>query len=140
MSAERWLRIAVLRCRSLFQSGRVERELDEELRDHVERQTAAYIEAGMTPANARTAALRALGGFEARKEEMRDAQGIGWVRNGLRDLRYGLRLLGRSPSFAVAAIGSLAVGIAANTAWFAAVDALMLKTLPVHDPGALAIV
>ena len=75
MTLDRLLQIVRLRLRSLVAGAAVDRELDEELRDHVERQVEAHIARGMTPEEARTLALRALGGVEQRKEEMRDARG-----------------------------------------------------------------
>ena len=139
MGPERWLRIALLRLRSMVRSGQVERELDDELRHHLDRQIAAHVARGLTPAEARTAALRAIGRVQARKEEMRDAQGISLLRDFARDLKYGVRVLARSPVFAVTSILSLGLGIGANTAMFTAVDALMLKRLPVREADALVL-
>src|SRR5262245_40986541 len=75
-----------------------------------------------------------------RTGDMRDAGGVGFLIDLLRDVRYGSRLLSRSPGFAAAAIVSLALGIGANTTMFAALDVMMLKRLPVADPGTLAFV
>lgn len=72
----RWLQVAVLRIRSLFRPGRAEQELNEELQFHVERLTEEHLAQGMPPAEARRAALRAMGGVEQFKEECRDARGV----------------------------------------------------------------
>ena len=110
-----------------------DRELDEELRDHVERQVDANIASGMTPEQARTAALRAIGGVEQRKEECRDTRGLGPFERIVADTRYAIRVLKRSPVFAVVAIASLAFGIGAFLAMFQLVDAIRLRALPVEN-------
>jgi hypothetical protein len=137
MSLDRWLRRLQLRLRSLISGARVDRELDEELQFHLDQQTDANIAAGMTPERARASALRAMGGVEQRKEECRDTRRVSWLIDGVRDLRHGARLLARSPLFAAAAILSLGIGIGANVAMFAIVDALLLKKLPVPNPDGL---
>ena len=91
----------------------------------------------MSPADAKAAALRAFGGIEQRKEEVRDTRRVSWLIDGVRDVRHGVRLLARSPMFAAAAILSLGIGIGANTAMFSVVDALLLKKLPVPQPDGL---
>ena len=111
MTLDRLRQIMRLRLRSLIAGASVDRELDEELQFHVDQQIAANLERGMTPAEARTAALRAIGGVEQRKEECRDARKVGWLVDAIRDLRHGVRLLVRSPLFAIVAILSLGVAI-----------------------------
>ena len=137
MTLDRLRRIVRLRLRSLFSGSTIDRELDEELRYHLEQQIESNVARGMTPEAARTSALRAIGGIEQRKEEMRDTRRVGWIIDAGRDLRHGLRLLARSPVFAVVAVVSLSVGIAANVSMFSVVDALLLKRLPVTDPERL---
>lgn len=137
MSIDRWSRRLRLRLRSLVSGGRVDRELDEELQFHLERQIDANIAAGMTAEGARHAALRSFGGVELRKEEVRDTRRVSWLVDGVRDLRHGVRLLARSPMFAVAAILSLGIGIGANVSMFSVVDALLLRKLPVPNPDGL---
>jgi putative ABC transport system permease protein len=133
----RHLRIIALRVRSLFAGTAVDRELDDELRDHVERQTEFNIAGGMTPDTARTAALRAIGGVDRRKEECRDARGVSVIENLLRDLRLAFRQLAKQPGFVFTAIVSLALGIGANTAIFQLLNAISLRSLPVRSPHEL---
>ncbi len=126
----RWLYKFPLRLRSLFKRSRVEHELSDELRFHLERLAEENVSRGMTPKEARFAALRELGGVEQIKEERRDMRKVNYLENFLQDVRYGLRVLGRNPGFASAAILTLALGIGATTAIFSIVDAVMLKPLP----------
>ncbi len=88
MRAEHWLYTIPLRVRSLFHRRQVERELDEEIQDHIERQTAANITAGMSHSDARVAAMRAFGGVERRKDEVRDTRGVSFIEDFLQDIRY----------------------------------------------------
>ena len=137
MTLDRLRHIVRLRWRSLFAADAVERDLDEELRDHVERQTAANIAAGMAPRDARAAALRAMAGLEQRKEECRDARRVWLVENLMRDTRFAARQLRKQPGFAFTAIASLALGIGANVAIFQLLTALSLRPLPVAAPHEL---
>src|SRR6185369_16880459 len=99
MRFERWVYTLPLRLRSLVRRGRVEGELDEELRYHLERQIEENVARGMSAEEARYAALRAMGGVEQHKEACRDARRVGVLEDLVRDLRYGLRMLARSPGF-----------------------------------------
>ncbi len=137
MTFDRLRRIVRLRLRSLVSGESVDRELEEELRYHLDRQIDANIARGMTPDAARTAALRAIGGIEQRKEECRDTRGISWIENVLRDLRLAMRQLRKQPGFTLTAVVSLALGIGANTAIFQLLNALSLRTLPVRAPHEL---
>ena len=130
-------RIITLRLRSLWRGADLDRELDDELRDHLDRQIDANIARGLTPDAARTAALRAMGGVEQRKEQMRDTRRVSLIENLLRDLRMALRQLRKQPGFTFTAIASLALGIGANTAIFQLLNALSLRTLPVRAPHEL---
>jgi predicted permease len=123
--------------RRLFQRARTERQLDAELRSHLERQIADYIAAGASPEEARRRARLEFGGLDQVKEECRDVGAARFIETLIQDLRYGVRQLRRSPGFTAVAVITLALGIGANTAIFSAIDAVMLKFLPVSHPEQL---
>ena len=133
----RHLRVIALRLRSLWRGADLDRDLDEELRDHVERQIDANVAAGMTHEQARRSALLAIGGVEQRKEEMRDARGVSAIEYLINDLRLAFRQLRQQPAFAATAVLSLALGIGANTAIFQLLNALAFRPLPVRAPHEL---
>ncbi len=126
-----------LRLRSLFHRDRVEGELDEELRFHIEALTRQKIERGMPPGLARSEALQQFGGVAQVQEECRDKLRTRWIEDFAADFRYALRLFAKSPGFAAVATLSLALGIGANTAIFTLVETVLLRELPVREPGAL---
>src|SRR5258708_40377049 len=99
MRFERWLYTVPLRIRSLFRRDDVERDLDDEIRDHIERQVAENVIAGMSQDEARAAAMRAFGGVELQKEVARDTRGISFVEHFTTDLRLAIRSLRRAPAF-----------------------------------------
>ena len=136
MRIERWLYTLPLRVRSLFHRDQVEQELDDEIRDHIERQTAANVVAGMTQGDARAAALRTFGGVELQKDSARDTRGVSVFENGMLDLRFAIRSLRRAPAFCIAVIFTLAAGIGVNAAMFGIVDRVVLSPPSgVHDPA-----
>ena len=123
--------------RRLLNKGRLESELDRELQFHLERHAADLVRDGLTEQEARRRARIALGGLEQVKEECREARGTLWLEATLADLRFALRTLRQSPVFAVAAAGTLALGIGANTAIFSVANAVFLRPLPYEHPERL---
>ena len=125
--------------RRLLHKTRVEQDMDEELRSYLETAVEQKMAAGLTREAAVRAARVEIGSLDAMKEGARD---IGWesaVETFWRDVRYALRMLRRSPGFTVVAVMTLALGIGANTAIFTLIDAVLLKSLPVRDPGGLVL-
>jgi predicted permease len=129
-----------LRLRAVFRRPTVEREIDDELRFHLERQADAYVRAGMSRADAERRARLDFGALEGVKDDYRDALGVRWLDDLRRDVRYAFRALRRSPAFATTAIVSIALGVGANTLVFSVVNTLVMRPLPVSDPDQLVFV
>jgi predicted permease len=118
---------------------KAEERMREEIDEHIALQAAENLRAGLSPAEARRAAILKFGAVEAVKESYRAERGMPFIETVLQDLRYALRMISRSPGFAIVAILTLALGIGANTAIFSVIDAVMMGSLPVRDPQELVL-
>jgi predicted permease len=132
-------RIFLSRCAALLRSKRLDNDLDEELRAHIDLAAQENMTRGMTPQQARTAAFRSLGGLTQTKERYRSQRGLPMLEQLNRDLRFGFRQLLRSPGFAITAILTLALGVGANTAIFTLIDSILLRSLPFPNQDRLVI-
>jgi predicted permease len=132
--ARRWLTLR-LRLRSILCRARLDRELDEELRFHLEHMIEEGVARGLSPEEARYAAMRAMGGLEQRKEEMRDMRRVHWWTDFFDDARYAIRTLRRSPGLTAFVALALGLGIGTPSAMYSMLDALIFRPYPVPHPG-----
>jgi putative ABC transport system permease protein len=126
----RWYYKLPLRLRSLFRKDRAELDLSDELQFHLQNQVDEFLARGMNPQQARRAALQSLGGVEQVKEECREMHRTNLIENFLQDVRFGFRMLRRSPGFTVLTILCLTFGIGANAAVFSWVEGILLRPYP----------
>lgn len=124
----------------LIRKRQLEADLEKEIQDHLDRQISDYRQAGLTQEAARRKALLTFGGVEQVREECRESRGTRWLESTFQDFRLALRTLRKSPGFTFTATATLALGIGANTAIFALLDAVRLRSLPVAEPEKLALI
>ena len=139
MRPEHWLFTIPLRLRSLFRPAQADQDLDEELRDHLERKTEEYVAQGMTQNEAYRRARLDLGGIEQTKERCRDERRVNWIQDFMQDFHFGLRMLRKSPGFTSVAVLTVALGIGANTAIYSFMESILLRSLPVANPESLVV-
>jgi predicted permease len=134
MRMERWWFTVPLRLKSILLGRRAERELDEELQFHLEHKIEEGIANGLSPKEARYAAMRAMDGLEQQKERVRDARRIHWLTDFLDDAGFAIRSLRRTPGLTAFVILTLALGIGMTSTPFSMVDALIFRPYPVPHP------
>jgi hypothetical protein len=140
MRIEHWVYELPLRLRSLFRRGRVEQDLDEEIQYHLDRKIEEFVGQGLTHAQARLAALRAMDGLTQHKEECRDMRRVNMIHDLGQDVRYGVRVLAKSPGFTAVAVTTLALAIGANAVVFGVLNAVILRPLNVPRAESLYLI
>ncbi|MFL6465464.1 MAG: permease prefix domain 1-containing protein, partial [Bryobacteraceae bacterium] len=129
MLADLWFRL-----RSFLRRKDLERELEEELRHHLEQQAAKHVRCGLAPEEAYRRARIELGGMEQIREECRSVRGVAFLQDLLQDVKYAGRGFRRSPGFMLTVVGTIALGLGLNTTFFTIFNAYVLKPAAVRDP------
>ncbi len=140
MPPARLLRVAFQRLRSLSRKDKMDAELEKELAFLFEQLVKENTADGMAPDEARKAASRTLGNFALLEEQCRDQRRVSWLHDLWQDALYGLRMLRNHPGFTAIAVGSLALGIGANTAVLGAIDSVLLGSLPFPNASRLVLI
>src|SRR6185295_10381997 len=134
-----FLKSVYLRIKALFIADKLEGDMDQEMRLHLDLMAKDYEQSGMSPSDAYLAARRRFGNLDRIKERSRDIRGAGLLDDLRRDLLFAVHMLRRSPAFTAVVVISLGLGIGANTAMYSAVDAMFLRELPVKSPEELVV-
>lgn len=132
-----WFSVFSSRVHGLFKRQSAERDLDDELRFHIEMRIEENRRAGMPVDEARLAAIRDFGGIESTKEQYREARSLFWLETSWRDIRYAWRSLRKDWGFSTVSVVSLMLGIGGNAAIFSVMDTVLVKSLPVRSPEQL---
>src|ERR1051326_4929707 len=129
----------IRKLREIFGRSKREHDAADELQFHLEKEIEKNVAGGMTPQEARRRALISFGGVDQTREALREVHGSRLLEGLRHDLRYGWRMLRKTPGFTLVAVLTLALGIGANTAIFSLIDAIIFRSMPIADPQKLIV-